>query len=135
MQNDLSGAMYSVERALELTPDEPYFLNNRGMVYLEMDSLELGLIDINKSILLNPKNGWAYKNKGIYYAKKSNYDRALEMFERAKGANEFVDELYYQLGKTYLEMGEGKKACDTWKEGIEKGEKRCEAMALACGMN
>ena len=132
-QQDHIGAMFAIERALEQVPREPYFLNNRGMIYLMMDSIELGLQDINKSILLNPKNGWSYRNKGVYYTKVGEYAKAIEMFDRAKESAEFIDELYYYLGQTYLQMGEGFKACEAWKEGLANGEKRCEAMAVACG--
>ncbi|MCP4458038.1 MAG: hypothetical protein GY816_08445 [Cytophagales bacterium] len=95
--------------------------------------MELGLKDINKSILLNPNNGWAYRNKRIYFSKIGVYDRAFGMFNRAKDTHEFIDELYYFIGKTYLEMGNSQKACEVWKEGLNQGERRCEAMATACG--
>ena len=74
------------------------------------------------------KNG----NKGIYYSKVGEYPRAIEMFERAKESKEFIDDLHYYLGKTYLEMGAKAKACEAWKKGLANGERRCEAMASAC---
>jgi len=130
-KGDLEGAMYAIDQALEVVPQEPYFLNNRGLIFLEMDSLERGLQDINKSILLNPDNGWAYRNKGIYFLKKGNNQRAVELLQRAEKSEEFINELYYYLGKAYQPLDRA-KACEAFKKGAERGEERCRVLAEGC---
>ena len=131
-KGDHVGSLFAIEKALELVPREPYFLNNRGLVYLEMDSLERGLADINQSIVLNPDNGWVYRNKGIYHLKKGNLKRSLELFIRAQGSKEFIDELYYYFGLVYQQMGDDKKACEMWETGVNNGELRCTEKLNNC---
>ena len=95
-----------------------------------MDSLELGLEDINRSILLNPDNGWAYRNKGVYFLKKGEYERSLELFNRAIDAKEFIDEIYYYMGQAYKGLGQDRDACDAWQKGKKEGEvKSVQALA------
>ena len=117
-------ALVEVNRALDEEPSEPYFLNNRGYIYLQMDSLDLALSDINRSIVLNPQNGWAYRNKGIYSYKNQEYDRALDLFIRAERTNDFIDEIFYFKGLTLEKMGREEEACQSWKKGMENSELR-----------
>lgn len=127
-------ALVEINRALDEEPSEPYFLNNRGYVYLQMDSLDLALSDINRSIVLNPKNGWAYRNKGIYFFKKQEYARALDLFLRAEQTTDFIDELFYFKGLTLEKMDNVGEACQAWKKGIENSEPRSKrAFSQKCG--
>ena len=122
------GALAEINRALDEIPSEPYFLNNRGYIYLAMDSLEYAISDINRSIVLNPKNGWAYRNKGIYLLKKTEFERALALFSRAEKTTDFIDELYYFKGLALKELGREDEACDCWGKGVEKNEIRSMEM-------
>ncbi|MEP5611975.1 MAG: tetratricopeptide repeat protein [Cyclobacteriaceae bacterium] len=115
-------SLVEINRALDIVPREPYFLNNRGFIYLMMDSLDLALQDIDASILLNPKNGWAYRNKGIYFLKRGDYDQAIRLMNRATQEPDFIDEVYNYLGLAYQRAGYLSKACESWKEGMVKNE-------------
>ena len=120
--------MAEVNRALDVVPNEPYFLNNRGFIYLEMDSLELALKDINQSILINPENGWAYRNKGIYMIKKGEFALAVDLLDRAIQSGEFIDELYYFVGDAYYKNGDTSQACNYWRQGAQINEQRSQQM-------
>ena len=115
-------ALVEINRALDAVPDEPYFLNNRGFINLMMDSLDLALQDIDASILLNPKNGWAYRNKGIYFLKTGDYSQAIRLMNRAIEEPDFIDEVYNYLGQAYQKSGDMAKACEVWSEGASKNE-------------
>lgn len=115
-------SMVEINRALDIVPDEPYFLNNRGFINLMMDSLDLALRDIDASILLNPKNGWAYRNKGIYFLKTGDYRQAIRLMNRAIEEPDFIDEVYNYLGQAYQKSGDLEKACEVWREGVAKNE-------------
>lgn len=121
-------ALSEINRSLDVTPNEPYFLNNRGYIYLEMDSLELAIQDINRSIVLNPKNGWAYRNKAIYLSKLERYNEAIDLFNRAIKSGEFIDELYYHLGNTYKKLNRDDDACKAWSEGADLNEASSKRM-------
>jgi len=40
--------------------------------------------DINQSIELDPYNGWAYRNKGIFYFMKGDYPSAQRLLVQAE---------------------------------------------------
>lgn len=127
-EEDYLKALVEVNRALDEVVEEPYFLNNRGYVYLQMDSLELAINDINRSILLNPKNGWAYRNKGIYLLKIGEVKQAIRLFERALEEPDFIDEIYSYLGDAYFQDSNLDSACEVWSKGAELNESRSALM-------
>ncbi|MDZ7650046.1 MAG: tetratricopeptide repeat protein [Cytophagales bacterium] len=64
-------------------PRQPYFLNNRGFIYLSMNDYEKAEQDINDSIGLDPYNAWAYRNKGILYLIRKDYKSAERLLKQA----------------------------------------------------
>ncbi|MEM9338557.1 MAG: tetratricopeptide repeat protein, partial [Bacteroidota bacterium] len=125
-------ALVEINRALEEVPDEPYFLNNRGFIHLQMDSLDLAIQDIDRSILLNPNNGWAYRNKGIFYMKRADYKQAIRLFKRAIDEPDFIDEVFYYLGLAYEQSGDRTQACESWYQGVAQNESASVQMIKAC---
>ena len=65
--------------ALTLKPDDPFFLNNRGYLHLLNKDLTKAKEDIDLSISLDPYNGWAYRNKGLYYLRTGNTEDAIRL--------------------------------------------------------
>jgi Flp pilus assembly protein TadD len=93
-----------IGRALTLRPGDPYFLNNRGYVLLMMGKLPEALVDIDKSIVGDPRNAWAYRNKGIYYYLSGDAANAIRLLGRALEMDSTVRE-----AKRYLELARDKK--------------------------
>ena len=67
-------ALQAINKALELDRSNPIFLNNRGFTYLMLDSTRLAIEDINASLVRDPENMWAFRNKGIYFLKTGEMD-------------------------------------------------------------
>ncbi len=134
-KGELISAMEMIEKALDFAPDDPYFLNNRGFIYLQMDSLDLALSDINESIRVDPYNGWAYRNKGIYHLRNEQFSDAVRLLEQAVKMDPSIDKSYFYLGNAYHATGDLTNACRTWKESLkrdgdlaaEKGAEFCES--------
>ena len=80
-------------RALSINPKDPYFLNNRGYIFLLTDQMQKAKEDIDLSITLDPYNGWAYRNKGIYYLRSGQYDDALRLLKRAETSHSFIEKV------------------------------------------
>jgi tetratricopeptide (TPR) repeat protein len=116
-QEKYDSALYAINKALEVEQNEGIFLNNRGFTYLMLDSLETGLEDINKSILQDPDNQWAYRNKAIYYIKSNEPDLAIPYLEDLQEKNELIEDRYYYLGVAYEMKGLLDKACEVWEKG------------------
>lgn len=64
-------------------------LNNMGYSKLMLDQVEEGFSLIDESIQLYPSNSFAYKNRGIYYITKMDYNSACKDFEIAKNLGGF----------------------------------------------
>ncbi len=115
-------ALQLANKALDQTPNDPYFLNNRGYVYLQMDSLVLGEADISESIRMDPFNGWAYRNRAILRLKQNEFEAALGLLKRAIYEDSEVDEVFYYLGEVHFKIGDMAAACEAWQMSVEKGE-------------
>ena len=50
----------------------------------EMGNEKDGLDDIKKSMQLDDNNSYAYKNLGIYHMEKGEFERAMELFHKAR---------------------------------------------------
>ena len=116
-RGDKQEAFTMVERALDLAPNEPFYLNNRGYIYLQMDSLDRAIADINESIRIDPYNGWAYRNKGLCMLRGGDHKRAVKLLRQAADLDTSIDKVFFYLGEAYLLNGEQTETCQAWKEG------------------
>lgn len=120
-QGNYKEALKLVNQALKIEAYQPYFLNNRGYIRMEIGDSN-AVKDINKSIVLDPRNGWAYRNKAIWYMKQEQFDQAITLLVRAEKMDDFIDQLYYYQGICYSNLGQSAKACAAWNKSIERGE-------------
>ncbi len=127
--DNFSQALDAFNQALDLTPFQPFFLNNRAkygfdghtcsvLISIDEQSTDIAmgvdkaLEDINRSIQLDPSNSYAYRNKGIYNLAEDNLASAISNLEQAMDMNENTDKVQYFLAKAYLQAGDKKKACE-----------------------
>jgi tetratricopeptide (TPR) repeat protein len=122
VNGNYSQAMEWIAKALAIRPDDPYYLNNRGYIYLMLKEYEKALEDINQSITSDPYNGWAYRNKGIYYLKQSSPADAIRMFRQAEGLDKHIEDIYYYLGEGYWAAGDEAQACVFYRKSLEMKE-------------
>jgi tetratricopeptide (TPR) repeat protein len=101
-----------------------YFYNNRGLVFLEMDSLEAALKDINKSIEMDPYNGWAYRNKGIFYLKKHEFENALRVLDETIKLNDKIKLVYFYRGRVLESLDKPGEACYSYRISMDRGENK-----------
>jgi tetratricopeptide (TPR) repeat protein len=84
--------------------------------------LEKALNDINESISNDPYNGWAYRNKGIYYLKKQDYTSAIRVLTQAASIDEKVERVFLYLGDAHFGLKDKLKACENYKRAFDNGE-------------
>ena len=70
------------------------------------NQIEKARADINQSITLDPYNGWAYRNKGIYYLMEKEYEDAISLLIRAESSDPFIEKVYLYLGEAYDRQNE-----------------------------
>jgi tetratricopeptide (TPR) repeat protein len=124
----------SLDSALMLAPDDAFFLNNRGYIKLMTGDSEGARADIDRSITIDPYNGWAYRNKGIYYLKAGRAADAIRLLSQAEEMDAFIENIYYYLGQSYMLADDRESACKAFALSGERGEMVNESRA-ACAEN
>lgn len=61
---DLDKALADCNAALRLLPDEPGFLDSRGLVHLRRGEFDRGIADFQDVLRLQPNNAWALYGRG-----------------------------------------------------------------------
>lgn len=111
-------------KALELLPNEPIFLMNRGAAHLSAGQKELALTDLNQALSLSDsleKKGAAQLNfnLGTLYQMKGDYMKSLEMFNKAIELDPGVATFYLNRGNTYRLQGKNDLALADYNKSIE----------------
>lgn len=131
-ENQYLEAVQYLDRAIKLKR-EPHYLNNKGYMLLQMDSLNEAAELINQSIMIDPFNAWSYRNKGILRLRQQNPDEALKLFMRAERLDDWIEDINYYIGTAYIQKGEMTKACEYFQKGVElKEAKASEAISKYC---
>jgi tetratricopeptide (TPR) repeat protein len=121
-----------IDQALKSRPRDPYFLNNKGYLFLLEKRNEDALPLINESIGIDPYNGWAYRNKGIYYLQKQNADEAIRLLQRAEEIDPLMDKLYFWLGEAYGLKKDAKMSCGYFEKAFSAGQLSADELKEKC---
>ncbi|MFZ6011689.1 MAG: tetratricopeptide repeat protein, partial [Bacteroidota bacterium] len=73
---------------------------------------------VNASISADPYNGWAYRNKAIYYLKKSAWDDAIRLLQRAEESDPTIENLQSYLGDAFMGKKDKAKACEHYQRAL-----------------
>jgi tetratricopeptide (TPR) repeat protein len=76
-------ALAAYNRSLELRPDDPDTLNNRGVTLDDLKRYEEALADYNRSLELRPDDPDTLNNRGNALHHLNRYDEALTEYNRA----------------------------------------------------
>jgi len=115
-------ARRNVNHALMLEPDQPYFLNNRGYIFLGLHLLDSAEADMNRSMSLDPYNAWVYRNKGIFHLQKGDAASAKRLLDQALSMDSFIDKIHFFLGEAYRRSGQPTEACEQFRLSKELNE-------------
>src|SRR5215475_14758446 len=63
--------------------DLAQLFNNRGLLYIKLDKLDLAINDLNQALKNNPKDARAYDNLGDIWYTRGNYDKAVVEYNNA----------------------------------------------------
>jgi Flp pilus assembly protein TadD len=71
-----------------------------------------------------PLSAEAYRNRGITYGERGQYDQAISDFNKAIEINPRDAYAYNNRGTAYMKSGNKEKACSDWKRACELGDCR-----------
>ena len=131
-EGDYKTALDYIDNALTLK-EEPHYLNNKGFILIQVDSLRKAADVINESIVIDPSNAWAFRNKAILRLKQQQPEEALPLLKRAAELDDWVEDINYYTGEAYRQLKDQATACRFYHQGAELKEKRAgEALEEFC---
>ena len=83
-RGDLEGALAATTSAVELGPDNPVALNNRGFVQLRLGRPEAALVDLDRALALRPGYALALRTRGDALAQLGRRRQACDSWRRAQ---------------------------------------------------
>ena len=110
------------QRALEIKPDDPEFLDLIGNAYLELGRLPEALDALKAAITADDSYALAHHDRGVALSRmKGEEAAALKSFERAVELNDDLYWAHYSIGCLYALQGEKKLALQFLEKAFQKG--------------
>jgi lipoprotein NlpI len=79
--------------------------NNRGLLYIKLDKLDLAINDLGQALKNNPKDAHAYDNLGDIWHTRRDYDKAVVEYNNAIRVDPTFVGAYYNRGRAFEAMG------------------------------
>ena len=116
---DLEQASVFFEKALELEPQNPIYLNYAGYTWLEQGkNIPLALSQIEKAVAKMPNDGNILDSLGWAYYLTGDYKKALTILEKAVSLQAGNAILNSHLGDVYWKLGRYREARFQWSHAL-----------------
>lgn len=133
-------AIADYEKALDITPANPYALNGLSFVYKYMGDYEKALVYIKRAILYmdDEMSPAIYTDMADIYSLMGDYERALLACRRYESAGNKTEIWYLnQLGECYVDLGQTEEACRVFerysdREKYDSLRKQVDACVKGC---
>ena len=118
-QLDTLNRFEDINKAIKLKPDYALFYTERGIRYMLVDSIKLGLDDFNHSVKLNPSLPNNYIFLGLYNSFKKKYKEALNCYSQVIKLSPNNPQSYENRGETYYELQMYQNAIQDYKKALD----------------
>ena len=85
-QNKLNEALESINKCLEISPEQPDALSQRGVIYFHLKKEDLALMDMDRAVALDMHNAYRYSSRAYIRAAykdiegaETDYLKAIEL--------------------------------------------------------
>jgi len=117
-------ALVSFKKALEISSNDPEYLDLLGNAYSELGQLTEAQAALECAIDADPKYALAHYDLGTVLARiEGQQDRALGCFERAIGLDPDLFWAYYSVGCIHAKAGRKDLALQSIEKALDKGMK------------
>ena len=129
-----------LERALELSPDQPYVLNYLGYSWIDRgENLEQAEGLVRRAAELRPDDGFIADSLGWVYFVTGRYEEAVRELERAVALEPGDPTINEHLGDAYWKVGRRNEARFQWAHALRMGpeDKRVAGIEakVECGLD
>jgi tetratricopeptide (TPR) repeat protein len=133
-QDRLEAAQKSLERAVELDPENHQAISTLSAVYRRAGNPGKALALAAQATELSPESGVAWLSRANALVDLRRGDEALEAFGRALKVDPAYGKAWYNKGVLLLSMGRTEDALDCFEEvlGLSPGDERALGMRERC---
>ena len=107
------------DRILNLNPNDPATLYNRGVTYAKLERYDEALADYNRSLELRPDDPATLNNRGTTYTKLGRDDKALADFNRSLELRPDDPDTLFNRGTTYDKLKRYDEALADYNRSLE----------------
>jgi len=122
---NLSDAIFNWSLVIEIDPKDPNAYYSRAIVKNELYTWKSALRDYDKAIEIAPKFVSALINRGGLKDENGDYQGAITDYETVlkldKLEQEEKQQAYFNLGNTYFNLKDKKRACENWNKALKNG--------------
>jgi Flp pilus assembly protein TadD len=127
----LPQAEADLQRALQLSPDQPLTLNYLGYTWIDHNrNLRKGLALIEKAVRLKPDDGDIVDSLGWAHFRLGNFQEAVKHLEQAVGLRPDDPTLNDHLGDAYWRVGREREARFQWTQALKLNPDPAEAQKM-----
>ena len=112
-------ALVSIDKALQRSPNNAVFLNNKGYILLKLNKYEPSLRAFEKAIRINPQFANAWCNMGLALSYLYMFDKALTSYDKAIELNSQYAEAWFGKGSILLVLKRFPDAIDAYQNFIK----------------
>jgi Flp pilus assembly protein TadD len=124
---DVSNAVASFKRAIDINPEMFESYNNLGTVYFQNKDYALAEANFAAALRLRPETSASRYNLGLCYARQGRYSDATRELERVVQATPADAEALYELGLAYQRMGRTEDA----RRALQRAQALAKSQELA----
>jgi tetratricopeptide (TPR) repeat protein len=124
-EGNLSGSIFNWSLAITINPEDPNAYYSRAIVKNELYTWKAALKDYDKAIEIAPDFASALINRGALKDENGDYLGAIADYEKViqieNAEAEDLQQAYFNLGNTRLNLKDRNSACENWKKALELG--------------
>lgn len=135
LENSLSATDLYVKKAKQIYENDPDLLLIEGKLNLKNENFDNAILVLSELLLIEADNSDAILFRATAYLEKNQLDAAIKDYENAYNKSPADSDIPLILTKSYLKLGELKKAKDYVLKAIDLNPLCSEAKALRSQIN
>ncbi len=113
-EKNFKEAIKNYENIIKIDPSIVFAYHNLGLVYVEIENIDLAKKNFLLAIKINPLFIYSYINLGILFQNEGQKEKAIECFEKIIEIDPKNISGYNNLGLVYASLGKYKKALNNY---------------------
>lgn len=129
LEKDYEEAKRLFTKVLEISPNDAQVLCLLANVFIIEGNFKKAEEWLNKALSMKPDYPWASYHMGVVYHELGEFEKSIEMYERArelfsKGDKDEIADTYQNLGCSLWEVKRREDAIEAWKTSLKFNPKQ-----------